>query len=267
MFALFTSEGWMDFEKQYVPGCVAAELPDGRAESMRALGIAARTYLLCRIAEDPELGTEAKPIPNHARFQVFQRNAPAGVWEVVATTRGIVCRHGGELVLCNHVLGAPLDANGKPLEDDPTDTEQYVTNNSGQTGAAVKPSPISNTSRPDNRGCMSTRGADWLARQGYNHAELLRFYYGTDLSISPFNGLAPSPQPPAQNPSQQLPTPLPPVPWPPMPQSPGQSSNGPAPTLPAATPTAAGTVPAERSASPFPALALAALAFLAKREL
>src|SRR4051812_29003597 len=130
---LYTSEGWMDLEEQYLPGCVAAELPDGRAEAMRAIAVAARTYVLRAMDQDAALGTEAKPIPNHARFQVFQRNAPASVREVVITTRSIVCRYGSDLVLCNHVLGAPWETSGKPQQSDPTATEQWVTYNSGKT--------------------------------------------------------------------------------------------------------------------------------------
>jgi hypothetical protein len=245
---LYTSEGWMDLEEQYIPGCVAAEMPDGRAEAMRAIAVAARTYVLCRIDEDAALGTEAKPIPNHARFQVFQRNAPASVREVVITTRTIVCRHEGRLVLCNHVLGAPWDSAGKPQQPDLTDTEQWVTYNSGKTAAAVRPSPISNIQRPDNRGCMSDHGADWLARQGYKYASILRYFYGADLYIAPFDV-----PPPLRGGEGQTPQPPPAQPFP----------SG-APTMPAGVPATPDATPAKSSSSPLPILALAALALLKK---
>lgn len=233
---VYTSEGWMDLEEQYIPGCVAAELPDGRAAACRAVAVAARTYVLRAMAEHPILGTEAKPIPNHAKFQVFQKTAPTNVREALSSVRSIVARYRGELVLCNHVLGAPWDKSGKPILPDMTDTEQWVTHNSGKTGAAVDPSPISNTSRPDNRGCLSARGADWLAAQGYNYASILRYFYGADLYIGPLDVPppvlgGPAPKPPPQNP-QPLPAgPTVPVNEPPAAPSGGSSGGFPLPIL------------------------------------
>lgn len=233
---LYTSEGWMDLEEHYVPGCVAAELPDGRAEAMRALAVAARTYVLRAMADDKKLGTEAKPIPNHGRFQVFQRNAPASVREVTLTTRSIVCRYKGLLLICNHVIGAPRDASGKPILPDMTDTEQYVTNNSGKTGSAVKPSSISNPSRPDNRGCMSARGADWLASTGHKYASILRYFYGEDVFIAPIDVTPPSPGPVIIPTKPQGPSPKPQDPLPQGPTLPEHTPIGPA-EYPSATET------------------------------
>lgn len=228
---LYTSEGWMDLEEQYIPGCVAAELPGGAAEACRAVAVAARTYVLRAMSADPKLGTEAKPIPNHVRFQVFQRTAPSHIREATLSTRSVVGRYLGQLVLCNHVIGAPWDKDGNPILPDMTDTEQWVTRNSGKTGAAVKPSPISNMSRSDNRGCLSARGSDWLARHGYKYASILRYFYGADLDIAPID--VPPPGVPGKTPGTPTPgttpTPNPPQPFPPAP--------GPNPVLPAAEPS------------------------------
>jgi hypothetical protein len=241
---LYTSLGWMDLEEQYVPGCVAAELPDAHAEASRAIAVAARTYVLRAMDEDPRLGTEAKPIPNHVRFQVFQQTAPSSIREATSATRSIVGRYQGQLVLCNHVIGAPWDKQGKPLLPDMTDTERWVTYNSGKTGAAVKPSPISNMTRPDNRGCMSARGADWLARQGYKYASILRYFYGADLYIAPIDVPPPLLGGPANVPQQ------PPV------SPPGGLGNG--STVPAGLPATSPADEPSRGSFPLPLLALLA---------
>jgi len=193
--------------ESYVAGVVAAENGAAAHAARQAQAVAARTYVLRAILDDRALGTAQKPIRNSERFQVYKPNPSARALMATAETTGVVCRYKGELILCNYVAGAEWNAGGKRGED-PTNTEKWVTYNDGKTGAAVKPSPISNTTRPDNRGCMSQNGADWLARNGRNYLDILRYFYGADLEIGPL--VAPSPPPPSPEPTPGAePSPLP----------------------------------------------------------
>lgn len=215
--------------ESYVAGVVAAENGAAAQAALRAQAIAARTFVLRAMRDDPALGTYKKPIPNSERFQVYVHSPSPRAILAAAETAGIVCRYKGELIICNYVAGAIWTPAGKPGQD-PTGTEKWVTYNDGKTGATVKPSPISNTGRTDNRGCKSQNGADWLARNGYDYSAILRYFYGADLEIGPLFPSVPAGSTPAP------------------PQGPGAG----------ASPGASRS----DSSSPLPAIALAALALL-----
>lgn len=237
---LYTADGPMALE-EYVARVVTAENGTAADPALRALAIAARTFVLRAIRDSRTLGTPQNPIINSPKFQVFAHRPATRPSLATAATLGAVCRYRGELVICNFVAGAIWTADGKPGQD-PTHTEKWVTYNEGKTGAAVKPTPLSNTSRPDNRGCMSQNGSDYLARHGYEHEAILRYFYGADLEIGPLEIAPPAPGP------------IPPIPS--------------GPTLPPATPRptapSAAAAPAPSSSSPLPVIALAAFALLKK---
>lgn len=186
-------EGDTDLE-DYVARVTTGEDGAGPPAALRAQAIAARTFVLRAMREDPNLGTYKHPIPNSPRFQVYAHTASVRAALAASETAGIVCRHQGELILCNYVAGALWTGESEPGQD-PTHTEKWVTYNDGKTGSLVKPSPLSNTSRPDNRGCMSQNGANWLAAHGREYPAILRFFYGADLEIGPLDGPAPMPNP------------------------------------------------------------------------
>lgn len=213
--------------ESYVAGVVAAENGAAAQAALRAQAVAARTFVLRAMRDDPNLGTYKKPIPNSERFQVYVHSPSPRAVLAAAETAGIVCRYKGELIICNYVAGAIWTTAGKPGQD-PTATEKWVTYNDGKTGAAVKPTSLSNTGRTDNRGCKSQNGADWLARNGQDYRTILRYFYGADLEIGPL---------------------FPSLPAEPIPQQP-QGPQG----APAGAPRG--------DSLPLPALALAALALL-----
>jgi len=246
---LFTVEGWMDLEEQYVPGVVTAEHESAKWHALQAVAVAARTYVLRAMRDDPKLGTEAKPIPNSGDFQTFVKTPVGHAREAAQSTKRLVCRHGGQLILCNYVAGALWTAYGIQGQD-PTETEKWVTYNEGKTGAKVKPSPISLVTRSDNRGCMSKNGAHWLASEaGYDFAAVLRYFYGADLEIAPFNVSAPAPRAPSKPPPTGPSSPTPPT---------GPSS--PPPVEPASQWSA--EAPASSSSLPLPAIVGIAFALL-----
>lgn len=183
--------------ESYVAGVVAAENGNAAHAARQAQAVAARTFLLRAMRDDPHLGRPQKPLASSERFQVYKPNPSQRAIQATAETAGIVCRYKRELIICNYVAGALWNAHGQPRED-PTGTEKWVTYNEGKTGSAVKPSPISNTTRTDNRGCKSQNGADWLARNGYDYRAILRFFYGADLEVGPLFVSAPAEPIPAQ---------------------------------------------------------------------
>jgi hypothetical protein len=178
---VLTEEGWLDFEREYLPRVVTGENGRAHAEALKAQAIASRTYVLRAMQDDPKLGRTV-PIANSQKFQVFAKTALPTCIAAVESTRGMVAKFGGRLIIANYVAGAIWD-NGTPSRDS-TNTEKWVTYNEGKSGSDVQPTRLSNTKRSDNRGCMSQNGADWLARAGRTYEQILRFFYGADLEIT-----------------------------------------------------------------------------------
>ncbi|MEZ4301588.1 MAG: SpoIID/LytB domain-containing protein [Polyangiaceae bacterium] len=207
--------------ESYVAGVVTAENGMAAHGALQAQAVAARTFLLRAMRDDPLLGTAQKPIPSSQRFQVYSAKPSTKAIQATAETAGVVCRYKGQLTICNYVAGAYWNAAGQRRED-PTGTEKWVTYNEGKTGAQVKPTPLSNTSRTDNRGCMSQNGADWLARNGYDYTSILRYFYGADLDVGPLRPLPVGPTFPVEPPGQGA--------YPPA-SSTGAESSSPAPFI------------------------------------
>jgi hypothetical protein len=66
------------------------------------------------------------------------------------------------------------------------ETYKFVTNNEGKSGDNVEPAPkpIGDPSNPLNRGCMGQVQANELATNGYISKEILKYFYGEDISIT-----------------------------------------------------------------------------------
>lgn len=178
---VLTSEGWLQFEEEYLPRVVTGENGRAHPEALKAQAIASRTYCLRAMQDDPKLG-RTNPLVNSQKFQVFAKTALPQCVDAVNATRGMVAKYGGRLIIANYVAGS-IWKNGKPGSD-PTNTEKWVTYNEGRTGASVQPTRLSSMKRPDNRGCMSQNGADWLARNGRSYIDILRYFYGADIEIA-----------------------------------------------------------------------------------
>lgn len=149
-------------------------------EALKAQAVAARTYVLHAMKDEPGLGTAARPLPNSQEFQTYASVASPGCAAAAGQTRRLVMRWSGSLLIANYVAGARLKDDGF-TGDDPTRTEKWVTYNRGRVGPRVIPTALSRVDRADNRGCMSQNGADWMARRGFDFVAILRFYYGDDV--------------------------------------------------------------------------------------
>ena len=214
--------GLLDLE-DYVARVVTAELGAARQpQALAAQAMAARSYVVWMMIHQG-YGTQAKPVPNSARFQVCARAATPLCIQATAATRGGLVIHGERLVLTSYVAGAlwpPGAMTGKGGAD-PTKTEHAVTYNAGLVGAAVKPTPNAGKIA-DNRGCLSQNGAVELGRRGVLWPSILRTFYGADIEFTcPEPSMLPLPRP----------APPPPIrrPEPPRPASPPANPRPPEP--------------------------------------
>lgn len=185
--SIYTEDGWMSLEDAYVPRVCTQENGAADFEALKAQAVAARTYLLRAMRDDPSLGTTSNPVGNGEYFQAYAKTANEGCTAAAQQTRGLVGKYQGQVVIGNYVAGASVNADGS-LGNDYSLTEKWVTYNEGKTGSAVTPTKLSLTSRTDNRGCMGQNRADWLSRQGYGFVDILRHFYGADLEVSHVDG-------------------------------------------------------------------------------
>lgn len=190
--SVYTVDGWMNLEDDYVPRVCTQENGAADFEALKVQAVAARTYLLRAMRDDKKLGTTASPVVNGQSFQAYAKAASQACIEATNATRGVVGRYQGELIIANYVAGALVKADGTKGTD-PTSTEKWITYNEGLTGTAVKPTKLSYTARTDNRGCMGQNRSDWLSEQGYDYAKILRYFYGADLELN--DDVAPPAQP------------------------------------------------------------------------
>jgi hypothetical protein len=187
------SDGWLDIETDYLPRVCTQENGLADYKALEAQVIAARTYLLRAMRDDPYLGTEAKPVVNGESFQAYAASANPGCKMAAEATKGEVMTWDGELIVANYVAGALVRPDGS-IGKDLTYTEHFVTYNEGKSGSAVEPAPkpIALPTRPDNRGCMGQNRAGWLSEQGYDTPDILRYFYGADIELVGLEGTAAS---------------------------------------------------------------------------
>jgi hypothetical protein len=182
---VFTAQdGWLDIEDEYLARVCTQENGAADYEALEAQVIAARTYLLRAMRDDPQLGTEAKPVVNGESFQAYAATANPGCRQAQQATRGVVMTWSGELIIANYVAGALVRPDGS-IGKDLTHTEHFVTYNEGKSGGAVAPAPypIAHPDRSDNRGCMGQNRADYLSEHGQDAAAILRYFYGEDITL------------------------------------------------------------------------------------
>lgn len=178
---VFTVEGWLSFDGDYLPRVVMGELGNGHPEAKAAQAIAARTYVLRAMRDHPTIG-RTTPLKNDASFQAMAPGADESCIAATERTRRFVMRYGGRLIIGNYVAGA-LWRNDGSRGSDATNTEKWVTYNYERSGDDVIPTRLSLSSHPGNRGCMSQNGAHWLGEHGWDCEGILRFFYGEDIEI------------------------------------------------------------------------------------
>ncbi len=176
-----TGVGTLEVESDYLPAVINCENGAASFEALKAQAVAARSYLYYRLETSGE-------ISDGTGDQVYScgRAPTTEHLRAVAETSGEVLRYSGVQVAAFYVAGAlqsPPDCLGGT--DDPTDTEQWVTNNDGRSAAEITQTMLGfvDPGNNANRGCMSQNGSDCLAEMGRDYDSILRFYYGADIEI------------------------------------------------------------------------------------
>ncbi len=186
--------GVVEVESDYLPRVVQCENGNADIEALKALAIAARSYLYYKLDREGV-------IVDSPQDQVYSCTRPPSmrVHAAVRATSGLVLRYGQTQVAGFYVAGAKWSppmcssdsaGNGRLADLDPTNTERYVTYNAGRSGHDVVQTSLGfvDPRNRANRGCKSQNGAACLARDGWRYDEIVRFYYGDDIEIVQANG-------------------------------------------------------------------------------
>jgi hypothetical protein len=235
--AMVDGRGELDMETDYLPHVVQCENGGADFEALKAQAIAARSAAYWTMATHGS-------ICDSQQCQVYSCGAEPTeqTRRAVAETAGRYLSYGGVLTYGFYVSGDKHTAAPSCEGNPGGQLESRVTYNEGLFGTDVEQTTLGYVFDPgdagygQNRGCMSQWGARCLDEQGYDAADILRFYYGADIEIRAAVGSCaapPDPTPPQepepQEPEPQEPEPQEPEPTPPEPTPPEPT---PEPTLP-----------------------------------
>jgi len=186
--------GTLDLEGDYLPHVVQCENGGAGPEALAAQAISARSYAYYKIQTSGR-------IADGTSDQVYSCGKTPALEhvEAVERTRGVVLAYADVPIAAFYVAGAkPSDREtcvAVAGDDDPTNTERWVTYNEGRAGNEVEQTPLGwvDPSNVRNRGCMSQWGSRCLEERGDSFATIARFYYGADIVLARAEGCAPAP--------------------------------------------------------------------------
>jgi hypothetical protein len=178
----------VDIEGEYLPSVINCENGAAGFEALKAQAVAARSYLYYKLNE---YGT----IDDGQSDQVFTCGRSPGPqhYAAVEATSGEVLTYQDEVIAAFYVAGAipssPMCV-GMVGDLDPYNTERYVTYNQGLSGDQVIQSTLGwvDPANLYNRGCKSQNGASCLAEAGIDYQNILRSYYGEDITLERSEG-------------------------------------------------------------------------------
>lgn len=175
-------------EGDYIAHVVACENGAADFEALKAQAVAARSYMYYKVETAGRIG-------DGQHDQVYTcRAEPRQIhYDAVAQTEGEVLMYQGVVVAAFYVAGAiPAmpDCIARANDNDPTNTERYVTYNQGRAGDDLIQTSLGFVDRRNlrNRGCKSQNGANCLSRAGRTYRDIIHFYYGADIEITRAEG-------------------------------------------------------------------------------
>lgn len=200
----------VDIEEEYIPGVVACENGGAPLEALKAQAVQARSFLYYKI-----FVRGADSIRNSTSDQVFscsyRPNGPDEIhMEAARSTKGQYLTWEETIVASFYVAGAipsnpdPNDPVGSctagPGDEDPTSTQDRVTYNWGKTACMISMTNLGTTpddcrDNPHNRGAASQNGETCLANVGWKYQDMLKFYYGDDITLVNAEGTCGGPPP------------------------------------------------------------------------
>ncbi len=175
--------GRLDVEEDYIPHVVQCENGAADFQALKAQAVAARSYMYYRMQTGGSIGDG-----QHDQVYSCGREPTAEQRRAARETAGQVVSYRDTVVAAFYVAGAipgAPDCVATPQDRDPTNTERYVTYNQGRSGDDLIQTPLGwvNPGNLRNRGCKSQNGANCLSRQGWDYTDILRFYYGADITL------------------------------------------------------------------------------------
>ncbi len=181
-------QGRVDIEGEYLPNVINCENGAAGFEALKAQAVAARSYLYYKL-------NEYGSIDDGQSDQVFTCGRSPGPqhYAAVEATSGEVLTYQDEVIAAFYVAGAipssPMCV-GMVGDLDPYNTERYVTYNQGLSGDQVIQSTLGwvDPANLYNRGCKSQNGASCLAEAGIDYQNILRSYYGDDITLERSEG-------------------------------------------------------------------------------
>lgn len=183
-------------EGDYLAHVVACENGAADFEALKAQAVAARSYMYYKVETAGRIG-------DGQHDQVYTcRAEPRQIhFDAVRETEGEVLMYRGVVVAAFYVAGAipsMPDCVARAGDNDPTNTERYVTYNEGRSGNGLIQTTLGwvNAGNLRNRGCKSQNGANCLSRAGRSYRDIIHFYYGEDIEITRAEGACVAPPPP-----------------------------------------------------------------------
>lgn len=184
--------GLVETETKYLPSVVHCENGGAPFEALKAQAIAARTYLYYKMET-------AGAIADGTSDQVYSCGSAPNAQQIkaVADTAGQVLRYKGVTICSFFVAGGAASPPGC-VGSSAAATEKYVTYNEGKSGAGIDQTTLGWVSPTNsrNRGCLSQLGSRCLDSAGKTFDEILRFYYGADITLETATGPCVGPPPP-----------------------------------------------------------------------
>ena len=179
-------------ETDYVPNVVQAENGASTVhdEALKAQAVAARSFLYYKMNNQGWIGDgENDQVYTGSGTPPAARHVAAA-----AATEREVLRYGNGVndvtIAAFYVAGTRPALGGSAsfgvaeTGDSPSSsTQEYVTYNRGLAGSNIDQTHLGfqSSTFPANRGAKSQNGADFLADNGWNYRDILRFYYGADI--------------------------------------------------------------------------------------
>jgi hypothetical protein len=177
--------GLLSMEDEYLPRVIRCENGGANLEALKAQAIAARSVAyyaietagsICDSQGCQVYGCAGDPEPIH--------------YQAVMETSGVYMMNNATLTYGFYVAGDNGVAPPACVGDVSVGTEHWVTYNEGKSGTEITQTELGFVFDPgdagygQNRGCMSQWGARCLENDnGYDFADIMRFYYGEDIEL------------------------------------------------------------------------------------
>lgn len=193
--------GTVEMETDYVPNVTWCENGNAPDQALNAQAAAARTFAYYKIS------TNNTPVSNSQGDQVYKcsgRTPSAAQLErckkATNATSGYVMTYKGTITAGFYVSGVKPEYlnseckfTGNSSSPGWVSQQKYVTYNWGKSGNKANGFTQTSLGWPNdgnyaNRGCMSQNGATCLANSGWEWMNILKFFYGADITIEKATG-------------------------------------------------------------------------------